>query len=205
MRALGRTVVNLFIAGLVFLLPVIVVLVVVTKAWTAVSTFGTRIAGVFGVKQIIGLGSDTAFTGVLLILLCVACGWLVRFSLVNAFHDAIEKRLIRYIPGYQTYKADAEDKLHKKIRILPYTSALVRHSGFWRPAYVIEQDAEGHSVIFLPDIPHTDQGQVLLATREQIQIVPSLSANQLDATLKQMGKGLLAEHKVVPAEHAPIE
>jgi len=62
----------------------------------------------------------------------------------------------------------------KRVRIPPYTSALVRHSGFWRPAYVIEQDSEGRSVIFLPDIPNTDQGQVLLAMREQIQIVPSL-------------------------------
>jgi len=71
------------------------------------------------------------------------------------------------------------------------------HAGFWRPGYVIEQDGAGNSVIFLPDIPNTDQGHVLLASEHQIQVIPSVSANQLDATLKKLGKGLLSDYSVV--------
>jgi hypothetical protein len=47
------------------------------------------------------------------------------------------------------------------------------------------------------DSPNTDQGHVLLASASQIQIV-SVSPYQLEAQLKNLGKGLLSGCKVVP-------
>jgi hypothetical protein len=60
--------------------------------------------------------------------------------------------LASYIPGYEADKAATEGKLHKRVKILPYSSALIMHAGFWQPGYVIEQDGAGNSVIFLPDV-----------------------------------------------------
>jgi len=104
-----------------------------------------------------------------------------------------------YIPGYEGYKASAEGKVRKPVRSLPPTSVLVMQSGFWRPGYAIEHDAAGNSVIFVPDTPNTDQGQVLLATKNQIQVLATVSPNQLDAALRKLGKGLLSEYEVVLA------
>ena len=197
MRTLLRALGDLCLAGFLFLLPVFVVFQVVNRGWTSLGSVAARVARLAGTKHILGVQAETAFTGVLLLLLCILCGWLVRFSLVSAFHEIVENTLARYIPGYEAYKATTEGKVHKKVKVLPYTSAFVMHSGFWRPGYVIEQDGAGNSVIFLPDIPNTDQGHVLLASDHQIEVVPSISANQLDATLKKLGKGLLSEYSVV--------
>ena len=76
--------------------------------------------------------------------------------------------------------------------MLPYSSALIKQQEYWRPAYVVGQDADGNCVVFLPETPDTSRGQILIAKREPVRIVPSVTANQLDATLKQMGKGLLS-------------
>lgn len=64
---------------------------------------------------------------------------------------------------------------------------------YWRPAYIVEQDKDGNCVLFLPDVPETTRGQVLLAKRDQLRVVPSITANQLDASLKNMGRGLRSE------------
>jgi len=196
MKAFFSNLHRVAISGFFFLLPVFVILIIITKAWTSFTSVGARIAGIFGMKSIVGVSGTTIFAGLLLIVLCMVCGWLVRFSVVAAFSKAVERGLSKYIPGYATYKAMAEEKLEHKIRILPYTSALIKHEDYWRPAYIVEDDHDGNYVLFLPDIPDTDKGHVLLAKQDQLTILSSVTANQLEASLKKMGKGLLTEYHI---------
>jgi hypothetical protein len=104
--------------------------------------------------------------------------------------------LSKYIPGYDTYKTIAEEKLQHKVRVLNYTTALVQWQEYWQPGYIIEQDQDGNCVVFLPDIPETNKGHVLLAKQDQIRILSSITANQLDASLKKMGIGLCSEYGI---------
>ena len=187
---------NVAISGFLFLLPVIVVFIIITKAWTALSSVGASVAGMFGMKSIMGLAGTSVFTGLLLIAICIACGLLVRLPFMSALSNAIEKWLSKYIPGYDAYKSMAEEKLQHKVRILPYAAALIRQHEYWQPAYIVEQDHNGNYVLFLPDIPETNKGHVLLANQDQLKFVSSVTANQLDASLKKMGKGLLTEYGI---------
>jgi uncharacterized membrane protein len=178
------------------LLPVYVVLIIISKAWTSLSSIGTKVAAMFGMKSILGVGGSTVFSGLLMIIIWIACGLLVHFSFFATINKRAEKWLSKYIPGYDTYKAMAEEKLSSKVKILPYSSALINHLGYWRLAYVIEQDAESNYVVFVPNTPDTKTGHVLLAKQGQVRVVSSITANQLDASLKNMGKGLLSEHGI---------
>jgi uncharacterized membrane protein len=187
---------NVMIAGFFFLLPVIVILVIITKAWGALTSVGAKLAAMFGMKTIVGLAGTSVFTGLLLVAICLASGLLVRVAFVSAFGNAAEAWLAKYIPGYATYKAMAEEKLQHKARLLPYQAALIRLGDYWRPAYVVEQDRDGNAVVFVPEAPDTGRGNVLLAARDQLTLISSLTANQLEASLKSMGKGLLTEHGI---------
>ena len=94
------------------------------------------------------------------------------------------------------YKKMAEEKLQHKIKILPYTCALIRWQEYWQPGYIVEQDGNGNCVVFLPDIPETNKGRILLAKQDQVRMMSSVTANQLDASLKKTGKGLLSEYGI---------
>jgi hypothetical protein len=99
----------------------------------------------------------------------------------------------KYVPGYDTYKSIAEEKLQPKVRALDYTRALIRWQEYWRPAYIVERDQGGTCVLFLPDVPETNKGHVLLAKQDQVRVVSSITANQFDASLKKMRKKLCSE------------
>jgi uncharacterized membrane protein len=191
MKRLFANIRNVAVAGFLFLLPVYVLLVIATKAWTSLSSVGTKLATLFGLQSMLGVGGSTAVSGLLLILVWIACGLLVRVSFVDAFNKGIERLLARYIPGYSMYKAMAEDKLHQRTGTLPYPSVLVQGDLGWQPAFLIEQDIDGRCVLFVPRAPDTSAGSVLLATTDQLRFMPAITANQLDASLKAMGKGLL--------------
>ena len=126
----------------------------------------------------------------------IVIGLVVRFSFIDAVSRAAERALSRYIPGYDTYKAIAEEKLQHKERALDYSSALIRWQEYWRPAHIVEQDEAGTCVLFLPDVPETNKGHVLLANQDQVRVVSSITANQLDASLKKMGKELCSKYKI---------
>jgi len=187
---------NIAIAGFLFLMPVYVVLVVATKAWTSLASVGTGLAKMFGLKAIMGVGASTVLSGVLLIVIWFACGLLVHVSFVNRFGKTIENWLAKYIPGYATYRTMAEEKLQGAAKTIPYTSALMRQQDLWQPVYVVEQDDEGDYVVFVPSVPDTSTGTIVLATQRDLRFVPSLSATHLDASLKKFGVGLLSEHRL---------
>ena len=193
MKTLLAAVRKLAISGFFFLLPIVVILVIIAKAWNALTSIGTKMAAIFGVSSIVGFKGSHIFTGLLMLAICIVCGLLVRVSFVAGFHNAVEGWMSKYIPGYDAYKAIAEEKLQNKTRILPYASALIRQHEYWLPAYVIEHDPDGNYVLFVPDVPETNKGHVLLAKESDVRLIASLSANQLDASLKSMGKGLLSE------------
>ena len=187
---------DIAISGFFALLPLYVLFIVIAKAWKSLSSVGAGIAGMFGLKSILGVGGSTVLSGLLVITLWIVIGLLVRFSFMAALSRASERAISKYIPGYDTYKAIAEEKLQHKVRALDYTSALIRWQEYWRPAYIVEQDEDGTCVLFLPDVPETNKGHVLLAKNDHVRVVSSITANQLDASLKKMGRGLCSEYKI---------
>jgi uncharacterized membrane protein (GlpM family) len=183
---------QIVVAGFFFLFPLYVVFVVISKAWTSLTSIGSKLASMFGVKSVIGVGGTTLFTS-LAIAIWLLCGLLVRVSFVSAFSKALERTISGLIPGYATYRAIAEEKVAHKTKLLPYDSALLNQGDCQQPAFVIDKDDEGNFVLFLPDIPETNHGRVVVAHGDKVRLVPSLSANELDVLLKKLGKGLLSK------------
>jgi uncharacterized membrane protein len=187
---------DITISGILALLPLYVFLLVISKAWKSLSSIGTGVAQMLGMNSVFGVGGATVFSGLLIVAIWLVTGLLVRYSFLGALSKAAEKQLSKYVPDYESYKAKAEEKLTQKVRILPYTSALMRWEEYWQPVYIVEQDQEGNCVVFLPEIPETNKGHVLLARQDQVRIVESMTANQLDASLKKAGRGLLSDYGI---------
>jgi hypothetical protein len=148
------------------------------------------------VRGEIGVGGTTVFTSLAILAIWLLCGLLVRISFVSAFSRALERTISGLIPGYSTYRAIAEEKVANKAKLLPYASALLNQGDCQQPAFVIDKDDEGNFVLFLPEIPETNHGRVVVAHRDKVRLVPSLSANELNVLLKNLGKGLLSERAI---------
>jgi uncharacterized membrane protein len=193
MKAFFTKLRDVVISGFFALSPIYVVFLIVSKAWTHLTTIGAKVSGIFGLKTIFVIHAGVAVTGLLLLTIWLISGLLVRISFVNALSRTMERSLSRFLPGYATYKEMAEKKLQHKFKILPYTSALIKWQEYWQPGYIVEQDQYGNCVVFLPNIPETKSGRVLLTKCDQIRIVSSVTANQLDASLKETGRGMIEQ------------
>lgn len=199
MKALLAKFRDITISGILALLPLYVFLIVISKAWKSLNSIGFGIAQMLGIKSVLGVAGATVFSGLVTIGIWIVTGFLVRYSFLGAVTKAAERQLSKFLPDYEIYKAKAEEKLQNKTRVLPYSSALIKSQEYWQPAYLVEQDEEGNCVVFIPDIPETNKGQVLLAKLDQVRIMSFLTANQLDESLRKTGKGLLSEYRLCRA------
>ena len=118
MKTFFRRLRDIAISGFFALLPLYVLFIVIAKAWKSLSSVGAGIAGMFGMKPIMGVGGTTIFSGLLIITLWIVIGLLVRLSFMAALSRAAERALSRYIPGYDTYKAIAEENYNIRIELL---------------------------------------------------------------------------------------
>ncbi len=181
------------IAGFFFLFPIYVVFIVLSKAWTSLTSVGSRLAAMFGVKAVLGVGGHQFLTGLLIIAIWLLCGLLVRVSFIGTFSRATERVISSLVPGYASYRAIAEEKIARKTRILPFPCAWLMLESYDQPVFIIDKDDVGNFVLFAPDVPDTSHGRVLVARADKLRMMPSLTANELEAILKKMGEGLLRE------------
>jgi len=68
---------DITISGILALLPLYVFIIVIQKAWKSLSSIGTSIAHVLGLKSILGVGGATLFSGLLIVVMWLVAGILV--------------------------------------------------------------------------------------------------------------------------------
>src|SRR4030095_5881421 len=89
---------DITISGILALLPLYVFLIVIQKAWKSLSSIGTGIANVLGLKSILGVGGATVFSGLLMVVIWLLAGILVRYSFLGAVSKGADRQLAKYVP-----------------------------------------------------------------------------------------------------------
>lgn len=191
MKQLFEKLRDTFLAGLLFLLPVLIVLVLVTKVWGYLTGFSSKIAATFGLKTIVGIPSGTVVTAIGIVLFCILCGYLVRIALFKSFSTYLDQKLLKNIPVYGVYREMAYQKVEKKDEPLPYNGVIFLKGGPTKqPGFLIEKMPNGHCVIFLPSGGNVKEGNVLVVNESEIEMVENIEMKTVQTALSNRGIGL---------------
>ena len=177
------------ISGILFLLPVLVLLILVKKFFGYFTKFGAGIAKMIGVDQV--LGKHTAdFVGTVVLLTFVyLCGYLVRLAFFKKISDEIDSKLKELIPGYEKHKEAASKKLIKETKIETDLPALIKFGEYWQPGFLVEKEEQGNAVVV---ITNSETSHIYIVPLENVKILKETSLSTLKASIKASGKGLLA-------------
>jgi uncharacterized membrane protein len=174
------------LAGVIFLIPVFVVVTVVQKMLANLKGAGNYLVTTFGIKDLLGSQAVTVVTALILVLLFYFFGWLVRFSMLTRLRDWLENTLLQYIPGYLTYKAKMQEKIEPTADTR--VPVMVSMQNNKRPALLIEENA-GEATVFFPNSPDTNNGQVMVVSVQQITRLNDGAAAFIK-NMQRFGKGL---------------
>ena len=187
MRALLRFLKTTLVGGILFLVPIIAVVIVISKALALAHKLVDPLAGHLPVESVIGLETPVLLAIALLVLFCFLAGLFARTALARRGIHRLESSALSNVPGYEFFKSVGESMLGvESQRVLPVVPA--RFDDAWQLAFLVERLADGHVAVFVPGAPNPHSGAVHFMTEDRIKPtdIPPTAALKC---LKHLGVG----------------
>jgi uncharacterized membrane protein len=186
---------NTVTGGLLFLVPIAVLIMVLAKITPIARKVTDPLAGYIPVESVVGLKIPVLLTALLILLTCFVAGLLANTGPAKRLVTGLEDTVLGRIPGYSLLKSMSEDIVGAEGGAANQV-VLVRFDEAWQFGLKIEEVSSGKLIaVFIPDSPTPQTGALLFVEANRVQPT-SLSINQVFACLKNRGTGV---HKLLKA------
>jgi len=187
MRALAAFVRATLIGGILFLLPIVVLVIVLGKAQELARRIVAPLASRIAMKSMAGISTGTLLAIGLLVLLCLLVGLFARTRLAPKIVEWLESGFLYNIPGYDFFKGISESLMGYETGH-NYPVVLARIEEAWQIGFLMERLESGHYAVFVPGAPNVWSGSVYLMTEERFQRV-DISRIEAVKCLRRLGLG----------------
>ncbi|OAZ05318.1 hypothetical protein [Flavobacterium succinicans] len=188
---------NNLIAGVLFLLPLYVLMIIVQKTFGFFAKFGNGMAKFLGLDTILGKNMANVFGVLFLFSFLIICGFLVRLSFFKRISDSIDEKLKIYLPGYEKHKEMAKQKLinedkNEETPIIPEKiPVLFQFNGSWIPAFLKEKNDNGEVIVYFSNANAISETGFCLTSIENIRILDAVTEAEFIKSIDANGEGFL--------------
>jgi uncharacterized membrane protein len=173
--------------GLLFLLPVFLIVIVLGHAMELTAKVAKPISDVLPVQTMVGVRAETALAVLVLVFFSLVAGLVARTRAGKRIMSWSENSLLGGLPQYQLVKSMAEglEQVESAESVHP---ALVSIEGGWQIGYLLEQLENGWVAVFLPQAPTPMSGNVMYLPADRVRSL-GMTMVQAMAIVKRMGVG----------------
>jgi uncharacterized membrane protein len=175
------------IGGVVFLVPIVLVVLLLKRAFQMVRPPVDAIAHQIPGWQVFGLATAEILTLVLLVAFCFFAGLLATTRLARRSVQALESAVLTKVPGYELMKAAGENLVgleNNRTRNV----VLARVEDSWQLGMLVEEIDEQHAAVLIPNVPSPWSGSLYIMTRDRFRHLDITVAEGIDC-LKRGGLG----------------
>jgi uncharacterized membrane protein len=171
------------IGGVLFLIPLVLIVILIGKAHQAVRTIVVPIAAHIPLEHAASLMAI-----VLLLVVAFLTGLVARTGLGHRFENFLEKVILKKIPVYTLLKGMAEGgglvTGGKDVKVV-----MANIDDAWLLAFIIEELHEGVLTVFVPSVPTPVAGSLYFLREEQVRRLPDVSVRDAVTCIMQLGVG----------------
>lgn len=167
MKQSMRFILRTIIAGVLFLGPVLVLIVVIGHAIKAIGRVLGPVASSLPIKPMFGLAVPEIAAAILLIILGFMAGLMAQTAIARQIRKTVEQLILSKVPGYTLFKAVAEGTLGETASTLKV--ALANIDDAWLMAFIVEQHVDGMLTVFVPSAPTPTAGSIYFLKEEQVK------------------------------------
>lgn len=175
------------VGGVLFLVPIVVLLGILGKAFEFVHKLTTPIAQAVPPEVAGNIPLPRILAIVALVLFCFLAGLFARTKLATRIGEWLESALLSNIPGYTFMKG----LVHDMTGVQGMTTrevVLARIEDAWQIAFLIERLPDGQVAVFVPGAPSPLSGSIYLMTADRIKPL-DVSAAAATKCIKGLGLG----------------
>jgi uncharacterized membrane protein len=165
-KQFGQSITQSLIAGIFFVLPVYLAILLLLKA-------AKSLGGL--VKPLTRLlpewfPAENLFSFLLVLVVCVLIGMALRTSLGQAARTRIENSLLQKIPGYEMFRGMTR-QMAGETRENAWKPALAEIEDALVPAFIVEELDDGRFTVFVPSVPTPLAGAIYILTAARVHPV----------------------------------
>jgi uncharacterized membrane protein len=187
MKALKEFIKTTIVGGIVFLVPLILMVLVLRHAMEFAGKIAGPIAALFPEHRIAGVALATIIAALVLLLLSFVAGLLARTDVGRNLGRWLEDSLLGNLPQYRMVKTMAEGlaQVENSQNLRP---ALVSIEGGWQLCYLLEEVRAGWVAVFLPQSPTPMSGTVMYMPAERVRPL-DMPIGEAMLLVKRLGAG----------------
>jgi uncharacterized membrane protein len=172
--------------GIIFLLPLVLMLFLLGKALKFAEQLSQPIVNLIGVRAVGGVGLRTIVAIVGLILVSFLAGLIARTRLGRVAFNAVENSVLGILPQWRIARGlvaslDPERAAEVEVVLVPTDAG-------WCMGFVLEKPAGDWWPVFIPGAPQWTSGSVSYAHSDQVHPT-GLSSAQAIMLLRRCGAG----------------
>ena len=173
--------------GLLFLLPVVLILIVLRHAMKLAVKITKPISDLLPVEAVLGIRRETFLAVMLLIFISLVAGLVAKTNAGRRFIRWCENSFLGGLPQYQLMKSMAEGlaQFENARGIKP---ALISIEGGWQIGYLLESLENGWLSVFLPQAPTPMSGNIMYLPADRVRPL-SITMVEAMSIIKRIGVG----------------
>ncbi|KAF2079474.1 DUF502 domain-containing protein [Flavobacterium sharifuzzamanii] len=176
-----------FLGGILFLVPLVVLLIVLEKGYGLVQKTTLPLVSTLPKVSVLGLAIQELVGILIIILICFIAGLLAKTAAAEKLVQKLEDGILSFVPGYSFMKSmnenilGLESKDDLKVILVPTDAGL-------QFAFLIEQVSDEKFTVFIPDAPNPWSGSVVFVDKKDITEI-DITQKQALACIRKLGYG----------------
>lgn len=187
MKSILKIIKATFLGGILFVVPLVVLLIVLEKGYGIVQKTTLPLVSALPKVSVLGLAIQELVGLLIIILICLVAGLLARTAAAEKLVQKLEEGILSFVPGYSFMKSmnenilGLESKDDLKVILVPTDAGL-------QFAFLIEQISDEKSTVFIPDAPNPWSGSVVFVDKKDITEI-DITQKQALACIRKLGYG----------------
>jgi uncharacterized membrane protein len=167
------------VGGILFLVPLVVVVMVLGKAFQILKTIATPLDKLIPIDSLAGFAFVELLTAVIMIMICLIAGLIAKSDWGRSFYAKVDEILLHLIPGYAWVKGVTGEISDEEARET-FRPVLVRLDDQYLLGLEADRRDDGLVAVFLPGAPDVRSGTLSYVTTDRVQ--------PIDASLKAFSR-----------------
>ena len=188
---MGNFIKTTAIGGLLFLIPIVVLAVILKKAYSIMMLVAVPLDRLIPIETIGGVAVANILAVLCIFVACFLAGLVAKSKLGKATFNLIDAKLLLFFPGYSYLKSltsSFTDERDEGKVLKPIIAKLDDQSQL---AFEVEHADDGTVVVYVPGAPDSRSGNVVYLTPDRVEPL-DITFGEVTKSLRQFGRGSVA-------------
>ena len=190
-REVLRFIKTMFLGGLLFLFPLVIVTAVVGKAFRLMLSVTKPLDDVIPADSVADVATINLVAIAALLVGCFAAGLVAQSAVGRKVYQAADANLAGIIPGYAALRARLGSVVGDEEREKTLKTVLMRLDDQAQIGFEVERLGDGRVIVFLPGAPDAWSGASVIVDADRVTPL-DLEMRQVVRLAKNLGKGTAA-------------